>query len=69
VTKSRGLLLPWPAAARDPEDFRQDEDAAPSSAFALATIHPSAVLRASDREAAYAGLVSDLKVAAGALAS
>jgi uracil-DNA glycosylase len=31
------------------------------------TIHPSAVLRADDRDAAYAGLVSDLSVAAAAL--
>jgi uracil-DNA glycosylase len=31
------------------------------------TIHPSAVLRADDGDAAYAGLVSDLRVAAAAL--
>ncbi|MFE9311333.1 UdgX family uracil-DNA binding protein [Streptomyces sp. NPDC088353] len=31
------------------------------------TVHPSSVLRADDREAAYRGLVSDLKVAARAL--
>ncbi|MFK4144522.1 UdgX family uracil-DNA binding protein [Streptomyces sp. NPDC004065] len=31
------------------------------------TVHPSAVLRAEDREGAYRGLVSDLKVAATAL--
>ena len=31
------------------------------------TVHPSAVLRADDREAAYRGLVSDLEVAARAL--
>jgi DNA polymerase len=36
-------------------------------ALALATLHPSAVLRSDDREAARAGLVSDLRVAAGAL--
>ncbi|MEV0581497.1 UdgX family uracil-DNA binding protein [Nonomuraea sp. NPDC050310] len=35
-------------------------------ALAVATIHPSAVLRAPDREQAYAGLLADLKVAAGA---
>lgn len=33
----------------------------------MATIHPSAVLRAKDRDAAYAGLVEDLRVAAGVL--
>jgi uracil-DNA glycosylase len=68
VTKSRGVLLPWPASAHDPDAFEQAEDGAASSAFALATIHPSAVLRADNRDAAYDGLVSDLKVAAGALA-
>jgi len=33
----------------------------------LATIHPSAVLRADDRDAEFAGLVNDLKVVAGLL--
>ncbi|MEU5216902.1 UdgX family uracil-DNA binding protein [Streptomyces sp. NPDC020807] len=33
----------------------------------LATVHPSAVLRADDRKAAYAGLVADLSVAATVL--
>ena len=37
-------------------------------AQALATLHPSAVLRSDDREAARAGLVADLRVAAQALA-
>ena len=37
------------------------------STQALATLHPSAVLRADDRDAARAGLVSDLRVAAKAL--
>ncbi|MEU7902058.1 UdgX family uracil-DNA binding protein [Actinoplanes sp. NPDC049118] len=62
VTRSRGELLPWPAAAQRPQDFP------PAEAQALATIHPSAVLRADDRDAAYQGLVDDLKVAAAALA-
>ncbi|MFF1448306.1 UdgX family uracil-DNA binding protein [Streptomyces sp. NPDC058274] len=35
--------------------------------YVVATLHPSAVLRSDDREAAYAGLVADLKVAAQAL--
>lgn len=52
VTKARGVLMPWP----------EDENAQ-----VLATLHPSAVLRAEDREAAYAGLVADLRVAAAAL--
>jgi DNA polymerase len=62
VTKSRGQLMPWPASAQHPGDFPVAE------IQALATIHPSAVLRADDRDAAYQGLVDDLKVARGALA-
>lgn len=61
VTRSRGELMPWPASAQRPEDFPVAE------IQALATIHPSAVLRADDRDAAYAGLVADLKVAASAI--
>jgi DNA polymerase len=61
VTRSRGELLPWPASAQRPQDFPVAE------IQALATIHPSAVLRADDRDAAYASLVADLKVAAAAL--
>lgn len=61
VTRSRGELLPWPAAAQRPQDFPGVETRA------LATIHPSAVLRADDRDAAYRGLVDDLKIAATAL--
>ena len=54
VTRQRGVVMPWPDAG-GPQ--------------ALATIHPSAVLRADDRETALAGLVADLQVAAMALAS
>jgi len=61
VTRSRGQLMPWPASAQHPEDFPVAE------IRALATIHPSAVLRADDRDTAYKGLVEDLRVAAGAL--
>jgi uracil-DNA glycosylase len=60
VTKSRGALLEWPA--------REGEPAARAARFFVATIHPSAVLRADNRETAYAGLVDDLKVAAQVLA-
>jgi DNA polymerase len=67
VTKSRGVLLPWPSSAADPEQFARDDDGVHGSAFALATLHPSAVLRAQDRDGAYAGLVADLAVAAKAL--
>jgi uracil-DNA glycosylase family protein len=55
VTQSRGVLMPWPAE----EDRGQ----------VVATLHPSAVLRSDDREAARAGLVADLRVAAAALQS
>lgn len=67
VTQSRGVLMPWPASARVPADFGHDEDDAANGAYALATIHPSAVLRADDQEGAFNGLVSDLKVAAAAI--
>ncbi|MEQ7007280.1 UdgX family uracil-DNA binding protein [Actinopolymorpha sp. B17G11] len=73
VTVDRGKLLPWPDLS---------EPAGPSAARAgragrgrgpeprvLATIHPSAALRAEDREEVYAGLVADLRVAASALGS
>ncbi|GGQ57430.1 hypothetical protein GCM10010166_28990 [Couchioplanes caeruleus subsp. azureus] len=62
VTRSRGQLMPWPASAQHPEGLPVEE------IQALATIHPSAVLRADDRGAAYRSLVDDLKVAATALA-
>lgn len=68
VTKSRGVLMPWPACAEHPADFGHDgDDDAPEGAFAMATLHPSAVLRADDREVAYAGLVNDLRLAASTL--
>jgi DNA polymerase len=63
VTKSRGQLLGWPEVAQHPEDFPAQD---PSARF-LATIHPSAVLRADDRDAAYAGFAADLAVVADAL--
>jgi DNA polymerase len=65
LTHARGALLPWPP---EKGDFTADDT--PVEA-ALATIHPSAVLRAQtdDREAAYDGLVSDLRVAARYLSS
>jgi uracil-DNA glycosylase len=61
VTRQRGTLLPWPDSAQRPEDFPG------ASGHLVATIHPSAVLRADDREAAYQGLVSDLRVVTKAL--
>jgi DNA polymerase len=68
VTQSRGVLMPWPASAHDRTAFAHDgDDGDRGSAFAMATLHPSAILRADDREAAYAGFVADLQVAAGVL--
>jgi uracil-DNA glycosylase len=69
VTRSRGVLMPWPSSAAVPADFARDDedDGSRASAYALATVHPSAVLRADDRDEAYAGLVADLKIAASAL--
>ncbi|MGI8681527.1 MAG: UdgX family uracil-DNA binding protein [Mycobacteriales bacterium] len=70
VTRSRGVLMPWPPGGEEPPTLFADvEDGGRKSAFVLATIHPSAVLRADDRETAYAGLVSDLRVVAQALAA
>jgi len=63
VTQQRGKLMPWPASAQHPQDFPV------ADIQALATIHPSAVLRADDRDAAYRGLVDDLKIARAALSA
>jgi uracil-DNA glycosylase family protein len=62
VTKQRGMLLPCPWLDGDGEGGAREE-------CVVATIHPSAVLRAEaeDREAVYRGLVSDLRIAAEAL--
>lgn len=57
VGERRGRLLEWPAGGhldRRPE-------------WALATVHPSAVLRSRERDEMYAGFVADLRVAAEAL--
>jgi DNA polymerase len=64
VTKQRGELLHWPPAAGP-----YAGSTVPVTA-ALATIHPSAVLRArtpDERENAFAGLVADLRIVAKAL--
>ena len=69
VTQHRGMLLPWPPDAGPYADlFAEAADAAERRL--VATIHPSAVLRAtgSDRDTMYDGLVSDLRVVAGELA-
>ncbi|WP_028801245.1 UdgX family uracil-DNA binding protein [Streptomyces sp. 142MFCol3.1] len=63
VSERRGALLPWPDLGVEGEH----DTAAKTVRGLVATIHPSAVLRADDRDALYAGLVSDLRVAADAL--
>jgi uracil-DNA glycosylase len=60
VTRDRGQLMPWSGGLGD-------EPATRRAAWSLVTIHPSAVLRADDRDKAYEGLVADLAVVAGAL--
>ncbi|MFC5801902.1 UdgX family uracil-DNA binding protein [Streptomyces formicae] len=69
VTEQRGALLPWPglAGGEDGGSGGEADEAGEAVRGLVATIHPSAVLRADDRDAAYKGLVSDLRVAAGAL--
>ncbi len=64
VTRQRGELLEWPPSAGP-----YAGSAVPVAA-ALATIHPSAVLRArtpEERESAFAGMVTDLSMVARAL--
>ena len=66
VTKQRGELHSWP-----PPDGPYADSVLPIDA-AIATIHPSAVLRArtsEDRETARTGPVDDLRVVAGAISS
>jgi uracil-DNA glycosylase family protein len=58
VGAARGSLAEWPD--RFPVDH--------PPAWVLSTTHPSAVLRADDRDAVYDGLVADLRIAAAALA-
>jgi uracil-DNA glycosylase family protein len=67
VTRQRGVLLPWPESAYHADDFAKAGHHPPDGARVMATLHPSAILRADDRETAYAGFVADLKVAARAL--
>lgn len=59
VTAERGRLLDWPELNTDGH----------VPLWALATIHPSAVLRSDDRDEAFDGLVRDLAVARDSLVS
>jgi uracil-DNA glycosylase len=59
ITRQRGILYPRPPRHDDPAQVR--------AGWMLGTVHPSAVLRADDQDAAYAAFVRDLEVAAAAL--
>lgn len=63
VTRHRGKLMEWPEVAEHPDDFPRTD---PPARF-LATVHPSSVLRADDREAAFASFAADLAVAAAVI--
>jgi len=62
VPRSRGELLAWPQSSQRDDYPEQDPPAR-----LMATVHPSAVLRAEDRDGAYEEFVADLVVAAAAL--
>ena len=64
VTRSRGVLMAWPGVSEYAEEFPVVD---PPAQF-LATLHPSAILRADNQDEAYAGFRADLAVVAGVLA-
>ncbi|MFJ9822462.1 UdgX family uracil-DNA binding protein [Streptomyces sp. NPDC101151] len=75
VTEQRGALLPWPGIDGSGDgDGHGDGKGGGSGgtdegiSALIATIHPSAVLRATDRTAVYDGLVADLRLVADILA-
>ncbi|WBO68571.1 UdgX family uracil-DNA binding protein [Streptomyces camelliae] len=69
VTEQRGALLPWPGLGVDGDGGGTGAAEEGISAL-VATIHPSAVLRADDADRAkvYDGLVADLRLVADVLA-
>ena len=66
ATAVRSLLGTTVKVMRDRGTVLERETSLGPIAFVV-TVHPSAVLRADDRDTAYAGLVSDLEVVAGRL--
>ncbi|MEO7981577.1 MAG: UdgX family uracil-DNA binding protein [Sporichthyaceae bacterium] len=66
ATAVRSLLGADVRVLRDRGRLLVRETSQGSTPF-LVTVHPSSVLRADDRDTAYAGLVADLRVAAGHL--
>jgi uracil-DNA glycosylase len=72
VTAQRGRPLPWlEVGHRSPlvDGRSPDLEAVLQNALVVGTVHPSAVLRSRDREAAYAAFVHDLGVVAGLAAA
>ncbi|MFI9586102.1 UdgX family uracil-DNA binding protein [Streptomyces sp. NPDC052236] len=71
VGEQRGVLLPMPSWEQLDGGGDGGGEAAHGHGHGhghlVGTVHPSAILRATDREAAYRGLIADLKVAAEAL--
>jgi uracil-DNA glycosylase len=67
ATAAKALLGPAIRVTKDRGALMERETSLGPRQF-LVTIHPSAVLRADDRDAAYVGLVADLRVAAAVLA-
>jgi DNA polymerase len=66
ATATKALLGPAIRVTKDRGALMERETSLGPRQF-LVTIHPSAVLRADDQDAAYAGLVADLRVAASVL--
>lgn len=68
ATAARALLGPSARVLRDRGLLqRRDRTDDKPPGWTMVTVHPSAVLRADDRESAYESLVADLRVVAGAL--
>lgn len=66
ATAAKALLGPSIRVTKDRGAVLERETTLGTRRFVV-TAHPSAVLRAADRDTAYAGLVADLRVAAAAL--
>ncbi|TDD67383.1 uracil-DNA glycosylase [Jiangella aurantiaca] len=66
VTKHHGIPLEWADYAAD-SPLTTPDGPPIDDAVVVATVHPSAVLRSRDREAAYAGFVADLRAVAEVL--
>lgn len=66
VTKQHGQPLEWADYAAD-SPLTEPGGPPLDDAMVVATVHPSAVLRSRDRDAAYAGFVADLRAVARVL--